>query len=361
MSVDIDEALLQMRRNLEWTGIICRSVSVLWIISAYVLLPTPAAALASGTAWLTATALALPEVAINGFAVYALRNVADRRYPRMSAALVAVDTATIIATVVVTTRDPEVDLWPLFIIPIIVAAYRHQLAGALLAFAATAGACLMLYFQGPLLAGRATGDELVVIAPALLLMVALMTGLLSRAHHTHLRQLATARTTLRQQALYDPLTGLGNRNLLHEHSRTTLSPGTLVSVLVLDLDGFKSVNDTLGHAAGDELLRVVAGRLRTQAREGDLVARLGGDEFTVMLHDTDTRTAREIAERLRRAVMAPILLEGEQVSIDASIGVATAVDDSLDNLLRAADADMYRVKSAHHILRSSPEPLREAA
>ncbi|WP_327001003.1 GGDEF domain-containing protein [Dactylosporangium sp. NBC_01737] len=237
------------------------------------------------------------------------------------------------------------------------AAYRHQLTGALLTWLATSAAGVLLYWQGRLIAGRQVGRDLVTVAPSLELLVALLTGLLSLAHRNHLGQLATAREMLRRQALHDPLTGLGNRNLLHEHARGRLGAGETVSVLVLDLDGFKAVNDSLGHAAGDELLRVVARRLLAHTGDRNLVARLGGDEFVVMLHGTDARTAHQTAERLRAALTAPIALAaGEDqpprtIRIDASIGAATARDGDLDDLLRAADADMYRVKAAHRILR----------
>ncbi|WP_238017888.1 diguanylate cyclase [Dactylosporangium sp. AC04546] len=351
MAADIDDALLRLRRSTEWTGLISRSAAVLWIFASFVLLPAPA--LLSAPAWLSGLLMALPEAAINVVAVYALRNVAHRRYPWISAAILAIDTATIVVMVAVT---PGADLWPLLIIPILIGAYRHQLAGALTTCVFTAASCVLLYSHGPELVGRAFSDELVTIAPGLQVVVALMTGLLSRGHHRHLQQLSSARATLRQQAFHDPLTGLGNRNLLHEHARTSVAPGSTVSVLVLDLDGFKAVNDTLGHAAGDELLRVVAGRLRTQSRERDLVARLGGDEFVVLLHDADHRTARETADRLRFALLSPVVLDGREVTVDASIGVATAADASLDELLRAADADMYRVKSAHRIL-TPPENI----
>jgi diguanylate cyclase (GGDEF)-like protein len=331
----VDLPLLRVRRSIEWAGLISRFVSVLWVLCSVALLPLPAA-----------TALwALPLLLTNVLAWYALRNVGHVRYPWLSAALVAIDTATSIGSVMATTRWTDVDLWPIFVISIIVGAFRNQLAGALLTWLATSASCVALFVWAEPIAGRPMPSELVSLAPALHLVVAVLAGLLSRGHRNHLRQLGEARAKLRRLALHDPLTGLGNRNLLDEHTRTALVPGVAASVLVLDLDGFKTVNDTLGHAAGDELLRVVGARLRAHARDGDLVARLGGDEFVVLLPGATAAVAAEIAARLRFALMAPIRIDGELVHIDASIGTTTATEGTLDALLRVADADMYREKA----------------
>ncbi|MEV0128416.1 diguanylate cyclase [Dactylosporangium sp. NPDC050688] len=361
--MEIDEALVRMRRNLEWAGIISRSAAVLWIVADLALVPS-----AAGRSMAVGITAALAEVLINILGVYALRSVGRRRYPLLSAVLLTLDTAAIIAMVFASANGPDPVFWPVLIIPIIVGAYRHQLSGALLVFAAEATAGVLLYVFSPQIMGHRMESDLVSIAPALELIVALMTGLLSRAHRNHLDQLAAARAALREQArelreqaLHDPLTGLGNRHLLHEHARTALRPGPPASVLVLDLDGFKEVNDTFGHAAGDELLRVTAERLLAEVRDQDLVTRLGGDEFVVLLHDTDTHRAREVAARLRTAVTAAIQLVAGTVSVDVSIGVASTRDGDLDALMRVADAEMYRVKSAHHLLQDPLGPAATAA
>ena len=130
------------------------------------------------------------------------------------------------------------------------------------------------------------------------------------------------------QAHHDELTGLSNRKLLATRLESTLaqatSSGTKVGFLLLDLDrGLKEVNDTLGHAVGDRLLRLVAHRLTHSVRPGDLVARLGGDEFAVLLPAVrDAAAAREVAARLRAAVAEPIRLEGMSFVIEVSIGIA---------------------------------------
>ena len=145
-------------------------------------------------------------------------------------------------------------------------------------------------------------------------------------------------------ALHDPLTGLPNRTLLQSHLDVARSQGEAFAVLLLDLDLFKPVNDTYGHEAGDEVLRVTAARLRAAVRPADVVARLGGDEFAVLLHDTTSVTAS--VERLQAVVAAPIAVGAVTVCIGVSIGHALHPRDgsSCEALLRAADAAMYRVK-----------------
>ena len=156
---------------------------------------------------------------------------------------------------------------------------------------------------------------------------------------------------LAHQALHDPLTGLPNRVLLREHldhalRRLDRQGGELV-VLFLDLDRFKDVNDTLGHAAGDRLLVALAERLRRALRPADTVARLAGDEFVVVCEDVDNGPAvAEIADRLLAAVERPFRLDGVDARVSASIGVSSVREAGADadQLLREADAAMYSVK-----------------
>src|SRR6201991_2624960 len=121
------------------------------------------------------------------------------------------------------------------------------------------------------------------------------------------------------------------------------------ALLLLDLDHFKDVNDSLGHAAGDELLRWVAARLSASLREGDILARLGGDEFALLLPRVGTGRAVQAAIELIKAFEQTVVLDGLQVQTDASIGVALAPGhgDDLGNLLRHADIAMYRPKKVH--------------
>ncbi|GAA4976512.1 diguanylate cyclase domain-containing protein [Kineococcus glutinatus] len=155
----------------------------------------------------------------------------------------------------------------------------------------------------------------------------------------------------------DPLTGLANRRRVQEHVESALLEarvsGTSLALLFLDLDGFKAVNDRLGHAAGDELLAVTAQRLAGRLRHGDLLARLGGDEFLVVLPHLAPATARAEAQRvagqLAAAVTAPLLLRGERVAVGTSTGVSVHPEDGCDfrELLHRADTRMYGEKRAH--------------
>ena len=180
--------------------------------------------------------------------------------------------------------------------------------------------------------------------------------------------LATAERQRRQldlMAHVDPLTGLENRrrfsDRIGEAVRESLATGVPVVVAFVDLDGFKAVNDTFGHAAGDELLRGVAERLRGCVREGDCAARWGGDEFAVLVTEPGLE-AGDVSERLRRALLEPFLIAGRPLTATASIGAvredpfqlaaalpASCTDEVgglVETLLAAADARMYLVKKA---------------
>jgi diguanylate cyclase (GGDEF)-like protein len=151
-----------------------------------------------------------------------------------------------------------------------------------------------------------------------------------------------------EQVLQDRLTGLANRTSLEETAGRLLGGDGDVSLMVLDLDDFKDLNDTRGHGAGDELLAVVAERLRGCVRAGDLVARLGGDEFAVVVPD-GARVARAVGERVLAALTTPAeLTDGTVVSLRGSLGIATPADEgerTLSALLRNADLAMYLAKS----------------
>jgi diguanylate cyclase (GGDEF)-like protein len=159
---------------------------------------------------------------------------------------------------------------------------------------------------------------------------------------------------VRRQAATDDLTGLPNRRALLERLDRTLAAGQPVALLLLDLDGFKAVNDGLGHQAGDQLLRELGGRIRPALRPSDLLARLGGDEFAVLLPGADGTAAEECAERIHRLVCRPVPLAGSSVQVGASIGIAEAPRDAADvtDLLRCADAAMYEAKARRGGIRS---------
>lgn len=155
---------------------------------------------------------------------------------------------------------------------------------------------------------------------------------------------------LAHRALHDDLTGLPNRILFLDRleyaraqSQRQSSP---LAVFFLDLDGFKGVNDRLGHRAGDALLQGIAARLLAWVRAGDTVSRFGGDEFTVLVQEVaGPEEAMQIAERLTEAVSAPETIEGEEISLVPSIGITLGADRSVpDELIERADRAMYEAK-----------------
>jgi diguanylate cyclase (GGDEF)-like protein len=156
--------------------------------------------------------------------------------------------------------------------------------------------------------------------------------------------------TVRHQATHDALTGLPNRVLFVQRLEQALSeatPDRHLAVLFCDLDGFKAVNDTFGHAAGDELLRQVAARIGSTVRPGDTVGRLSGDEFAVLLPAlAGPHAASALAARVAACFETPFRLEGQQVDVGTSVGIAlqAGVGGSVEQLLRDADAAMYRNK-----------------
>jgi diguanylate cyclase (GGDEF)-like protein/PAS domain S-box-containing protein len=177
--------------------------------------------------------------------------------------------------------------------------------------------------------------------------------------HVHdLTDREDAKRSLEQMALHDPLTGLANRTLLFRRMGAAMvaarGGGRPAGLLYLDLDGFKQVNDTYGHNAGDTVLIAVARRLAGAVRPDATVARLGGDEFAVLSPiDGDAGDLPAIADRIRRLLREPIGIgAGATVTIDVSIGVGTtAVADTADDLVRAADQAMYAVKEIHRSAR----------
>jgi diguanylate cyclase (GGDEF)-like protein/PAS domain S-box-containing protein len=161
-------------------------------------------------------------------------------------------------------------------------------------------------------------------------------------------ELSEAYRQLERRALYDSLTGLPNRAHLLERLASLERSGLLATALIfVDLDDFKDVNDTHGHAAGDQLLRTAAARMRTCIRPSDVLARLGGDEFAVLLEGADTVAAESLAQRIVDAMNTPFDVGGQQSSVTASVGIAvgTVADTKPDELLRYADLAMYEAKS----------------
>ena len=169
--------------------------------------------------------------------------------------------------------------------------------------------------------------------------------------HKQKKELLEKQKQLLHLAHHDPLTGLPNRALFMDRLERAVAQAKrsdeIVAVCFLDLNGFKEVNDTLGHAAGDDLLRQIAGRLGRRRRESDTLARMGGDEFTVIATGLkDERSVKRVAETLLDAFHLPFDIQGQAVAMSASMGLALHPQDgrSADELLQVADSAMYRVK-----------------
>ena len=207
--------------------------------------------------------------------------------------------------------------------------------------------------------GRSVPAEIVVLGTvAAVVLVALRAGGV-------LRRLAASRDALAHQTTHDPLTGIANRTLFSRRLTDVLTDGRQCSVVLIDLDEFKQVNDELGHLAGDALLVEVASRLTRAVRVDDLVARFAGDEFAVLLPDITPDEAQRVIERAGELLNTDVVVAGQQMSLRASIGLAhwpastpgsaAALDQSGDDaahLLAAADQDMYRDKRqrARHLV-----------
>lgn len=204
-------------------------------------------------------------------------------------------------------------------------------------------------------AGDNAPTKLLIAGLGASLLLALLVYVLGTSRSRALRVIRDKTDLLRHQALHDPLTGLPNRSLIldrleHLLVRAARNGGAAV-VLFIDLDEFKIVNDTLGHAQGDELLRAVGGRLRSALRDADTVGRLGGDEFVALLDSSEASTAQPllIAERILDVMRQPFELTTQSempIRITASVGVAISNGRAGVDLIRNADFALYQAKSA---------------
>ncbi len=191
-------------------------------------------------------------------------------------------------------------------------------------------------------------DDVVLLLAASHLFMIVFGARRSRDLKAQHARRAQAEHELRERARTDPLTGLLNRAGLAEELRAAVDDeaagGSPLAVVMLDLDRFKEVNDTLGHAVGDALLCAVAERLTGELRRGDVLARLGGDEFVVLLRDADPDAVRRATDRLLAGLRLPFDVDGIVLEVDGSLGVATSGTDPTE-LLRAADVAMYAAKA----------------
>lgn len=202
---------------------------------------------------------------------------------------------------------------------------------------------------------RQMNDELFRTNEALERRVADRTKNLVQANQQlrwEMEQREKSQAAIAHLAHHDALTGLGNRMLFHKQLGDALlhrqRHGGQVAVLFVDLDGFKAINDTLGHGTGDAVLKHLATRLQNALRHDDKIGRLGGDEFAIMqLGNEQPKEATALATRLLEVVQEPVSIDGQKLAIGASIGIAVAEGDYQDSaqLLRAADLAMYRAKA----------------
>ena len=164
------------------------------------------------------------------------------------------------------------------------------------------------------------------------------------------RDLEAANELLEHRAHSDALTGLANRAGLWSELERRLSDPEETTVLFIDLDGFKPINDQFGHTAGDEVLRIVADRLSSIVRSGDIVARMGGDEFVVIANGFEDSDAETFGDRVRQVIEQPMVVHGNTLSISAAIGVAThQPENTMQTTLAEADKLMYAMKRAHRL------------
>jgi diguanylate cyclase (GGDEF)-like protein len=281
------------------------------------------------------------------------------RWPIMQTSLFTTCTDSVFISVwVLATGGPQSEFYPLYYVSVASIAIRYSLRESLTAAAAySVGYAGLSIGTGP--------DPFSVVVPCLiricyLWFIAAIVGCLAReerdraAENTEIVQLheelRQAQTALEYQALHDPLTGLPNRRRFDHWLAQKLSLASQedhgVALLLLDLDGFKEVNDTMGHQAGDALLRVVADRLRGSVRACDLVARLGGDEFALALPAVSRVEAEAAARRVLAVLARPVGLDGSSIRAGGSVGIAVFPTDATGatTLVQCADRAMYIAK-----------------
>ncbi|GAA2511149.1 GGDEF domain-containing protein [Winogradskya humida] len=286
------------------------------------------------------------QVAAMALTVLRLRHFSDGRYRWVATAQTSFDVLAVVAPVLVINSVAGVPLWPSAVLALLSASTRHKLTGVLIAWTVVATAVV----TGALLGNGAPDSPHgagVVLAILVLLVASATAGAQARSLDRYVAELQNARLAMTRQARTDALTGTANRIALDEHE-AALPPGP-VSLVLLDLDGFKTVNDTYGHHAGDLLLKTVAIRLQSRLRAEDLLVRLGGDEFVIVLPGLPTDEVDAVIHRWVRAVAEPVPIGDDTVRVGVSVGVAhrAANDDAcFADLLRTADRRMYHDKHA---------------
>ena len=207
--------------------------------------------------------------------------------------------------------------------------------------------------------GRALLAEMLPVALGLLAVIGIVIALLLIGLGRSTAALDRARAEAQHRATHDALTGLANRALFNERLERSPLP---LSLLALDLDRFKQVNDTLGHEAGDELLKQVAGRLTAIVGDKGMVARLGGDEFMVLVASTHDRSVlAELAGDIVTSLAEPFHLGRHVANIGVSVGIAIALTDERNELVARADTALYDAKESGRNTYRLFEDIRTAA
>lgn len=281
-------------------------------------------------------------IVANVVSATARRRRSTRAIAVATSLLIGLDTAIVVYVLAVVPPILGAGDYLLFGVPIANAAMRQRLRGALAVWVVTS-VIAVIGVMGDRGDTSPPLEQLNFILLANLTLAAVV-GRMAEDLHEQFDELEI-------QARTDMLTGLANRRaFIDTLERLPAGPRRNVTLLFIDLDGFKAVNDTLGHHAGDELLGITALRLERQIRTGDLGARLAGDEFVVLLYDRVLAEAEAVAQRIRRTIEEPIEIRGFPVVVAASVGLATAWTDELDPdaLLAQADLAMYAEKAGRH-------------
>ncbi|GAA1610700.1 GGDEF domain-containing protein [Actinoplanes couchii] len=333
-----DDALLARRRTIETAGLVSRGLGIV---------ATMLSAVGIGGGSVAVTTDHMRSACWAGVALMLLANVfsaLNRREPDSprfrwrSVAQVTLDTVTVGGMVIISTLETDVTIWPVLAVSIALAALRLQLSGALATFGVVTVA--YTYFV--------PYDQDWFFVVGVNLLIAVIAGAQSSSLDRHLTELDRTRRKLQHQATHDSMTGLPNRARLAVYADGCADRP--LAVILLDLNGFKQVNDVYGHAAGDMLLHTIAGRLTGVLDREGLAGRLGGDEFMVLLPDADDAVVARTVTRIRDAVRQPVGIgDGRTVRVGASVGVAlraAGADAGLDALTAEADAGMYQEKRA---------------
>lgn len=339
-----DHSLVRRRQRLEISAAVARGVGIVATMASVASWAADSTAAGAEIRVAVGYAVIAVMAAATAVSVMAYRRAAGAGYARLRALEFVLDGMVITGAVVSFAAVNQSTTWPLLVVPILVSSFQSRTVGAVAMWAFTT----TCYGVGLWILTDRIPPELPMLG-ALHFIIAVVAGTQGAAYGRQVEELNKVRTVLRHQAAHDSLTGLANR--AHVAERAAAHTGEQLAVLLLDLNHFKQVNDTLGHAAGDELLRVVADRLVAGVRDDDVVGRLGGDEFVVLLVGADAAAARKVSDQIRRSLARPIDLGGTQLPVQASIGIAVrhaGASTDLETLTAEADAVMYAEKETVH-------------